>query len=198
MKKLIYISIMACFVVGFFAMPASALSHNAEKFLQACTALDSVFPPRNWDKYDLRDAALEVLDEIEDGTFNAWPTEPTDFCLKTLGYTQFPEDVDRIIAYEDDLTYSVLRSLKGFPSVKAIECHYRWLDNEIMPKRELAFQGLADIDFNKLKKPDKWRSDVLAKLINARQKEKVDWLIKILDKSITKVESFKIKKAPKK
>ena len=187
MRKLFLITIIAGLILGFTALPSSALTDNAEKFLQSCLALDAPFPPTNWDKYDLRDAAIEILDEIESGNFEKWPV---DFCLKTLGYTQFPEDIDRILPYEKKMTSTVLRSLKGFPSIKAIECHFRWIDNEIAPTRELAIQGLADIDFKKLENGKIWHSKVIGEIQKAKSKEKIDWLQDVIDKSLDKVESY--------
>ncbi len=191
MKKLFLITIITSLIIGFSATPSSALSNNAERFLQSCMALDAPFPPANWDKYDLRDAALEVLDEIECGNFDDWPV---DFCLKALGYTQFPEDVERILPYEHKMTSTVLRSLTGFPSTKAIECHFRWIDHEIGPRRELAIQGLADIDFKKLDDGKKWHSKVLDEIRKAKSREKIDWLIVVIDKSLGKVEAYRFPK----
>ncbi len=187
MKKIFFITIIASLIVGFTATPSTALTENAERFLQSCRALDAPFPPPNWDKYDLEDAALEVLDEIECGNYDDWPI---DFCLKTLGYTQFPEDVDRILPYEKKMTSTVLRSLKGFPSTKAIECHLRWIDNKIAPTRELAIQGLADIDFKKLDNGKKWHLKVIGEIQKAKSVEKVDWLLDVINKSLAKVESY--------
>ncbi|MBU1023082.1 hypothetical protein KKB99_02240 [bacterium] len=189
MKKPYILIILGCFFILLTAIPSFALSDNAERFLRSCRALDSAFPPENWDRYDLRDAAIEVLDEIESGSYEKWPL---DFCLKTLGHTQFPEDVDRILKYEDEMIYSVLRSLKGFPSGKAIECHIRWIDNKVGPKRELAIQGLADIDFRKLKEAKKWHSRVLSELNNARQRETEDWLIVEINDALAAVQSAKL------
>ncbi|MBU1024102.1 hypothetical protein KKB99_07455 [bacterium] len=188
MKKLIYISVIISFMLGFMAMPSFALSDNAERFLRSCRALDSEFPPTNWDKYDLRDAAIEVLNEIENGQYERWAI---DFCLKTLGYTQFPEDAERILKYEDEMIYSVLRSLRGFPTEDAINCHLRWIDNKIGPKRELAIQGLAEIDFNKLKDGEKWHGIILTELSKARSREKENWLIKEIDEATVKVKAAK-------
>ena len=188
MKKLIYIALISSFILGFMSMPSYAMSDNAERFLRACRALDSDFPPPTWDKYDLRDAAIEVLNEIEDGNYDRWAI---DFCLKTLGYTQFPEDVDRILKYENEMIYSVLRSLKGFPTESAIKCHLRWIDNKIGPKRELAIQGLAEIDFNEIKSGEKWHGIVMTELNDARSREKENWLIKEIDQATAKVRAAK-------
>lgn len=188
MKKIFLVTIIAMLLVGFTAMPSSAFTGNAERFLQSCLALDAPFPPENWDRFDLADAASEVLDEIECGNFEDWPT---DFCLKALGSTQFPEDVDRILPYEKKMTSTVLRSLKEFPSTKAIECHLRWIDNEIAPNRELAIQGLADIDFKKLENGKKWHSKVIGEIQKAKSKEKIDWLLDVINKSLSKVEAYK-------
>lgn len=192
MKKIFLITIIASLIMGFTATPSSALSDNAERFLQSCRALDAPFPPTNWDKYDLRDAALEVLDEIESMHYDDWPV---DFCLKTLGYTQFPEDVERILPYENKMTSTVLRSLTGFPSSKAIECHLRWISHEIGPRRELAIQGLADIDFKKLDNGKKWHLKVLDEIRKAKSREKVDWLIDVIDKSLGKVKAYRFPKS---
>ena len=191
MKKIYLLTILGCFFILLTSVPSFALSDNAERFLRSCRALDAEFPPDNWDRYDLRDAAIEVLDEIENGNFEKWPL---DFCLKTLGHTKFPEDVDRILKYEDEWIYSVLRSLKGFPSTKAIECHIRWIGNKVGPKRELAIQGLAEIDFSKLKDAKKWKLRVLNELDNARQKETEDWLIIEINDALVNVESAKLPK----
>jgi hypothetical protein len=190
-KKIFLITIITSLIIGFSATPSSALSDNAEKFLQSCLTLDAPFPPPNWDKYDLRDAAIEVLDEIESGNFDDWPV---DFCLKALGKTQFPEDVDRILPYENEMTSTVLRSLAGFPSTKAIECHLRWIGNEIGPRRELAIQGLADIDFKKLDDGKKWHAKVLDEIRKAKSREKIDGLMVVIDKSLANVEAYRFPK----
>ena len=193
MKKYILILTIASLFLGFMAMPASALSENAERFLLSCRALDAPFPPENWDRWDLRDAALEVLDAIEAGSYKPWPT---DFCIKALGHTRFPEDLERILAYEEKMTYSVLRALKGFPHEKAVNTMFKYLNDEKSPKRESAVVGLADIDFRKMKDGAEWKTKILDKLRTARDKEKVDWLIKDMDEAIAKVETAPVLKKP--
>lgn len=195
MRKKLLITTAILFFIGLTAMPSFALSSLAEDFLRACRSIDSEFPPPDWDRYELRDAALEVLDEIDAGLYDPWPV---DFCLQALGHTEFHEDIDRILAYEEKMTYSVLISLRGFQHTKAVNLFIRYLDNSKSPKRECAVRGLAQVDFDKFKNPAELKSHVLATLNNARQKEKVDWLIDVMDKSIAQVESFRIKKAPQK
>jgi hypothetical protein len=186
MRKSIILLIISGFILGFLAAPSFALSDNAEKFLLSCRALDSKFPPENWDKSDLRNAALEVLDAIESGSYDRWPL---DFCIKTLGYTQFPGDLDRILAYEDEMTYSVLRSLSGFPHERAINTLIKYLDDEEAPKRESAIIGLQAMDFRKLTKGSEFKNRILTELIKARQDEKENWLVKQFNEAIAKVQS---------
>jgi len=162
------------------------MSSRAEDFLKACTALDAPFPPRGWEKADLRDAALEVLDEIESGNYKKWPL---DFCLKALGSTRYPEDLDRILVYEKKMNDSVLVALRGFSTPKATDFLIGYLANKEATKRELAAWGLADMDFAKFDKPDDWRNKVLGVIRQARRKEKTAWLKKDYDMVLDKIEA---------
>jgi len=186
MNKTLLISIIAGLLLGLSIIPANAMSSNAEDFLKSCRALDAPFPPRGWEKADLRDAALEVLDEIESGNYDKWPV---DFCIKALGYTQYPEDLDRILAYEKKMNNSVLRALRGFPSSKAVDFLIKYLGDKEATKRELAAWSLADIDFRKFDKPDDWRNKALNAIRQARRKEKTSWLKKDYDKVLNKIEA---------
>lgn len=194
MKKIVLITLLTSLILGLYVMPANAMSEKAEKFLLACRALDAPFPPRNWDRYDLRDASLEVLDAIESGSYDRWPL---DFCVKALGAAQFPEDIDRILAYEDDMTYSVLRALKGFPHEKAVNTLIKYLGDEKAPKRESAAVGLAALDFRKLENGADLKNKVLSALKNARQKEKENWLVADYNEAIAKVQSAPVSAKPK-
>jgi hypothetical protein len=183
MKKTIITIILAVGLLAAMAIPSIALSSLANNFIKACTALDSPFPPRGWDRGDLRDAALEVLNNIERGDYPKWPT---DFCLKALGYTQYPEDLDRILAYEKTMNSTVLRSLQGFPSPRAVDLLIKYLGDKEATTRELAAWSLADIDFKKFDKPTDWRNKVVNAITTASKKEKESWLKKdyrmVLDK----------------
>jgi len=184
MKKTILITILACGLLGILLIPAGALSSLADDFIKACTALDAPFPPKGWERADLRDAALEVLDEIESGNYDKWPL---DFCLKALGYTQYPEDLDRILSYEKKMNDSVLRSLRGFPSPRAVDFLIKYLGNKEATKREMAAWSLADIDFKKFDKPEIWRTKVQTAIKTARRKEKESWLKKDYDQVLDKI-----------
>lgn len=191
MKKTILITIMTLLIFSINAAPANALSENAERFLLHCRAIGAPFPPEHWDKLDLRDAAIEVLDAIEAGYHDPWPL---DFCIKAIGHTKFPIDIDRILAYEDQMVYSVLRALRGFPHEKAVETYLKYIDSDRAPKRESAVLGLEAVDFEKIKDGADWKPEVLNALRNARQKEKVDWLIPKMDKAIATVQAAPVPK----
>jgi hypothetical protein len=186
MRKSILITILAIGLLGALALPSFALSSLANNFIKACTALDAPFPPTGWDRGDLRDAAIEVLNNIERGDYPKWPT---DFCLKAIGSTQYPEDLDRILAYEKTMNDTVLRALSGFPSSRSVDFLIKYLDNKEATKRELAAWSLSDIDFRKFEKPAEMRSKVLKAIKNARSVEKESWLKKDYIMVIEKIES---------
>jgi hypothetical protein len=186
MKKIILITILAISFLGALIIPSMAFSSLANDFLKACTALDSEFPPTGWDQADLRDAAIEVLNSIERGDYPKWPI---DFCLKAIGSTQYPEDLDRILAYEKTMNDTVLKSLSGFPSSKSVEFLIKYLGNKEATKRELAAWSLSEIDFTKFDRPTTVRNKVLLAIKNARGKEKESWLKKDFAKVIEKIES---------
>jgi len=190
MKKYMLLVLFGFLITLALAPSTFALSRLADDFLKACTALDSPWPPEKWSKDDLRSAALEVLDATENGSLDVWPRS---FCLKALGYAQNPDDLPRILAYEERMNYTVLQSLKGFSHPDAIECLLKYLNNEKAPKRELAVKGLAAMDFTKLDKPETWKNKVKDAIQKALTKEKVDWLKKDMQSALTKVEKAKIK-----
>jgi hypothetical protein len=190
MRKIAILIIITGFILGLSTIPGFAMSSLARDYLRACCAYDSPFPPRGWDRDDLRSAALEVLDEVESGNYDEWPI---DFCLKTLGYTQYPEDLPRILAYKDEWLDTVLRSLKGFPHPKAIDFLVVYLNDKEAVIRELAVSSLGDIDFKKMDEPVKWRNKVIEEVTKTRQKEKVEWLKKDIDRVLEKLEKSQVK-----
>jgi len=193
MKKLTILIFLASLIMGLSAMPSSAMSSRAEDFIKACTALDSPWPPRGWERDDLRSAALEVLDAAESGNYDKWPV---DFCLKALGSTQYPEDLPRILAYKDEMLDTVLFSLKGFPDQKAIEFLIKYLSDKEATIRELAVYSLGDIDFKKMADSKKWWDKVISEVRKMKQKEKVGWLKKDIDKVLVKLEKAEPKSKP--
>ena len=190
MKKDILITISAIFVMAFCMSPSFALSSLAEAFIRDVSQPDAVIPPPNWSREDLRSAALEVLDTIENG---AYEKTALDYSLKTLGFLQYAEDLPRILAYEEKMPYTVLRSIAGFPHPDAINCLIGHLDDEKSPRRKLAVKGLAAMDFTKLDKPEIWKNKVKDAIQKALSKEKVDWLKKDIKIALAKVEKAKTK-----
>ena len=193
MKKLTIMIFLASLIMGLSAMPSAAMSSLAEDFIKACTALDSPWPPRGWERDDLRSAALEVLDAVESGNYDKWPV---DFCLKALGSTQYPEDLPRILAYKEEMLDTVLFSLKGFPDQKAIEFLIKYLSDKEPTIRELAVYSLGDIDFKKMAESKKWWDKVILEVRKMKQKEKVGWLKKDIDKVLVKLEKAEPKSKP--
>ena len=185
MKKLITISIISVLLIGILIIPSMASSDIAERFIRDCYTLDSVFPPENWDKMELRDAAFEVLYDIESGNLDL---QITNFCLLAIGSVGDPEDIDDVLVYYDDMPTTVIRAIGGFSHPDAIEFLLEKTDLEYIPKRELAVMSLSKIDFKKLEKPMKWYNTVKDKLIEVRDKEKVDWLKADIDKVINGLE----------
>ncbi|MFH1677150.1 MAG: hypothetical protein ABIC40_09010 [bacterium] len=163
---------------------AIAYSDLADDFLLICST-DAPFPPENWSKGDLRAAALEVLDGIETGGNDRWPLY---YCLITLGYGQNPDDVQRILAYEEDMPSTVLRSLRGFPDPDAIECMLKWAASDRY-QRELAFRGLGEIDFDLLEDGDEWRDKVISELLIVRKAESNSRVIESIDEAITQIQT---------
>jgi hypothetical protein len=167
-----------------------ALSDRAENFLKACRMYDVPFPPKNWSTDDLRSAALEVLDEIEVGQMSFWPKI---FCIITLGYVKNPDDLPKILSYEDDMPSTVLSALKGFPHPDAIEFLFKYLDHERDSRRELAVKSLAAIDFNKLDEPMLWYDRVLDALTAAYERETEKWLKDDIHKAIESLKKPSVK-----
>jgi hypothetical protein len=184
MRK-IYIIALTIIFAALIAIPAFALSWNAERFIKACHALDAPFPPQGWDKLDLQAASLEVLDEIEQGNLN---DELINFCLIAIGSVGDPDDLPRIMAYRDDFKMTVLRALKGFSAPDAINYLLASTDSKEIPVRELAVLSLEKMDFKKLDKPMDWYDKVRNKLIAVRDKEKEDWFKADIQKAIDKLE----------
>ncbi|MCD6218144.1 hypothetical protein J7L05_09860 [bacterium] len=184
MKRLLTISIISVLLIGLISASAMAYSDLADKFIRSCYALDSIFPPENWDKMELRDAAFEVLYEIEDGTLDM---PITDFCLIAIGSVGDPEDIPDILIYYDDMPCTVIRSLSGFAHPDAINFLLEKTDLKDTPKRELAVLSLSKMDFKNLEKPMIWYNKVRDKLIAVRDKEKVDWLKADIDKIISEL-----------
>ena len=182
MRKINLLTILATLIILSLAIPASAMSLKAENFLRACRTLDAPFPPKNWSDRDIRAASLEILDEIEAGRFAPWASE---FCVTALGVLGNPDDLPRILAYEDGMTCTVLRALKGFSHPDAIECLFRQIDSDTDTTRELAVKSLAAMNFNKMKEPMLWYVKVLDALKTAYKKETVDWLKDDIQKAIS-------------
>ena len=174
--------------------PAAAYSRIAEDFLRECRKLDAKFPPEGWTKEDLRAAANEILDYYETGNGKSWPVS---FCLIALGYTASPEDIDRILIYEEKMPQTVLLSLDSVSNPKAIECLLRHATPE-HGERELAYRGLGKINFELLDEPDKWHAKIKERLTSSLKKEKAAWLSKMIIKSLDKIEASAIKAHKKK
>lgn len=174
-------------IISFYLIsPSFALSENAEKFIMYHSQTGQKFPPPGWSITELREASLEVLDAIENNSIDSWFV--TD-CLMTLGYTQFPEDLPRIMKYKDDMKKTVLRSLRGFAHPDAINHLIKHVDSDSQIIRESAIKSLAEVDFSKMDKPEKWKGEVLAVIKKALEKEDVAWLIRDIKKALKKIET---------
>lgn len=189
MRKQIYITLLTGLILGLLLAPSYAMSDLAERFLLSSRAIGQPSQLEKWDKNDLRMAAIEVLDEIEAGRYDKWPTV---FCLNSLGMAQYVVDIPRITAYKDDMIYVVLDSLRGFPHKDAIEFQLKYVADKEVTVREIAIKGLAKIDFMKLQDARKWHSAILASFEKAKKSEKVDWMKKDLDTAISTVKSAKL------
>ena len=189
MKK--HTMILTAFLLLFgLSMPTLAYSSLAEDFIKSCYILDAAFPSENWDKLELRDAAIEVLDGIENGTIE----QPlTSFCLIALGHVGNNDDLPRVISYYEDLPITTLRALGGFSHPDSITFLIGKTDSKEIPIREIIVQSLSKIDFKKLDKPLHWFTIVKTKLIDLRDKEKTDWLKADIDKIITDLKEPPVK-----
>lgn len=163
------------------ARPAWALSDLAEDFIFWARQPDISFPPEDWSDEDVRDGALEVLDAFENGESEDWTVH---FCLIALGHTRNPEDVPRILNYEDTMTGAVLRSIRGFPAPDAIECMIRQLTAERASFRELAIKALRDVEYDLLDEPDVWRDAAVEALETSREVEEHEPLAELMDEAI--------------
>ena len=183
MKKILTISILLS--LALIANPAFAYSQLAEDFLTISLQTDAPFPPEHWAIEDLHAAATEVLDayESDDGEESA-----VYYCLIALGHAAYPEDIHRILEYEESMTGTVLWSLRGFSVPEAVECMLRWAGTETS-ERELAYQGLGTIDYNQLDEPDEWRERVTDQLLELRESESIDWLIEEIDETLAEIEA---------
>ncbi len=166
--------------------PAIALSDLAKDFLIQCRQLDTIFPPDDFSDEDLRDAALEILDNFEENDEYGWAVFS---CLTALGHVRNPDDIPRMLVYEDSMTGALLRALRGFPAPDAIDCMLRWIDTEKPGLRELSIKAIAEIDFDMLDDPDFWRELVLDELLTARESETVEVFVELLDEIVTELES---------
>lgn len=173
MKKIFAISILTLLIVGFSAIPSMAYSSLAGDFMKACRTYDVPFPPENWDKADLRVAAIEVLDLVNAGQVDE---ALASFCIKAIGYAGNPDDLPLILSYKDDMPSTVLRSLQGFAHPDAIKFLIGKLGSKEINTRELASQSLGAMDFSKMEKPMNWYSTVESALKTAYDKEKEQWL----------------------
>lgn len=185
MSKTLTIITTATVIMYFSLLPAYAYSTLAENFLRECRTTDAAFPPENWSVDDLRIAALEVLDDIE---LNGGDTWPVYFCLITLGYVQYPDDIERILAYEDDRPRTVLRALCGYPDPTAINTLLAWAATDTS-ERELAYIGLKEINYDLLDEPDEWREIVVNELNRIREFEEIPRLIEMLDETIINIQN---------
>ena len=166
--------------------PAIALSDLANDFLIQCRQLDTTFPPDGWSDGDIRLAALEVLDNFEENDEYGWAVYS---CLTALGHARNPDDIPRMLAYEDSMTGTLLRALRGFPAPDAIDCMLRWIDTEKPGLRELSIKAIAEIDFDMLDDPDFWRELVIDELLTARESETVEVFVDLIDVILTELES---------
>jgi len=163
-------------------IPAGAISTRAGDFLKACMTLDTPFPPKNWSHDDIRSAALEVLDAVEAGKISLWPRT---FCVIALGYVKNPDDLPRILVYEDEMPCTVLQSLKGFAHPDAINYLIRHLTSDTDSTRELSVIGLAAMNFDTMDEPMVWYNKVSSALKTALKKETEDWLKKDIQTAIS-------------
>jgi hypothetical protein len=173
MKKIFAITILTLLFAGISAIPSMAVSSLADDFIKACYRLDAPFPPSNWEKSDLRVAAIEVLDLVNAGQVDE---SLGSFCLKAIGYAGNPDDLPLILSYKDDMPSTVLRSLQGFAHPDAIKFLIGKLNSKEINTRELASQSLGAMDFSKMEKPMKWYSTVESALKGAYDREKEQWL----------------------
>jgi hypothetical protein len=173
MKKIFAITIITLLFACISAIPSMAASIIADDFINACYRLDSEFPPKGWDKSDLRVAAIEVLDLINTGQVDE---SLTSFCIKAIGYAGYPDDLPLILSYQDDMPNTVISSLKGFSHPDAIKFLIGKLGSKEISAREIASQSLGAMDFSKMEKPMKWYSTVESALKTAYDKEKEKWL----------------------
>ena len=163
----------------------NSYSPLAEEFLLLSNQPDLSFPPEGWSDDNIRAAALEVLDIFETGLGEDWHVY---YCLIALGRVKNPVDLDRILVYEETMPQTVIRAIHGFPDERAVECLLRWAKKDI-PVREVAFHGLAAIDYNLLDEPEEWRTKVTSELRTVRNGEILDWLQEDIDGSLAKIDS---------
>jgi hypothetical protein len=164
--------------------PLWAYSPLAEGFLIACRETEAPFPPEGWSDEDLRAAALEVLDAWDEDSEDSWAIS---FCLQTIGYAGYEEDIDRILAYEEDLPRSVARALRYVTHPKSIECFLRWLDAEDTPERELALMGLNSMNYEELSDAEILLNTLRTRLLEAREVEPKDRLVTLIDEILHKI-----------
>lgn len=184
MKKIAILTLIWFLLIP--SNPAIALSDLANDFLIQCRQLDIAFPPDDWSDEDLRDAALEVLDNFEANDEYGWAVFS---CLTALGHARNPDDIPRMLAYEDSMTDALLRALRGFPAPDAIDCMLRWIDTEKPGLRELSIKAIAEIDFDELDDPDYWLDMVIDELLAARENESVEVFVELIDEIVTELES---------
>jgi hypothetical protein len=179
------IAILAVLLVSMMinAQTPGDYSPLAREFLLDAQTLDAKFPPDGWNKDNLRNAALEVLDAFEAGVQDSWVVP---YCLLALGHVKNPDDVSRILAYEDVSPDDVLSALRGFPAPTAIEYLLRWADSD-EPERELAYIGLGEIDFSQMDESVEWHDTVVAKLQEFRTNEDISWMRDLIDDALQKI-----------
>jgi hypothetical protein len=178
------IFILAILLMISIISPAWAYSPQAGDFLVACRQTEAPFPPEGWSDEELRMAALEVLDAVESGSGDTWAIS---FCLQALGYAGCEEDIDRILAYEDELPRSVMRALRYVTHPKSIQCFLRWIDAEDTPERELALMGLQSMEYGEVKMADASIASLKTRLLEARGLETKGRLIVMIDEILQRI-----------
>jgi hypothetical protein len=181
----IAIAIIALGALGmYFVKPASAYTELAMRFLRVCRTYDHEFPPTDWTNEDLRSAALEVLNTFENEGKDSWAV---GFCLVALGYVRNPEDLPRILNYEDRMPLKVLEAIKGFPAPDAVECMLRQVKAKRSTFREQAVKALEAVDFSQMEDSDQWRDRVIKELEEAKSVEKITQIAAVMDEAIKKI-----------
>lgn len=182
MRKIVFILITLCLLAS--ATPAWAYSTLAEDFLIECRQTEAPFPPEGWSDDNLRSVALEVLEAWDPDSEDSWTI---GFCLQALGCVGCEEDIDTILAYEQDLPRTVMRALRYVTHPKSIECFLRWIDAQDIPERELALMGLQNMNYDELAVADTSFAALTEKLLEAREAEPKDRLVAMIDEILNQL-----------